>query len=177
MGKLSDGQSSHLSDLETASVPVGLDAGYRFSRQLYLGGSIEWGPGVSPNSQATCPANVSCFRHNAQLLVDARLYLEPDARGGWWLGFAAGWEFAAFSQTYRDATVTSTFTGPVFSSLQFGFDSRTGPTTIGPYLGLAVAEFVTEGVNPAATPASTWIPEPGVHAWLTLGLRVAYGPQ
>jgi hypothetical protein len=93
------------------------------------------------------------------------------------LGFSAGWEIAAYSQTYRDTTVTSTFTGPVFGSLQVGFDSRTGPATIGPYLGLAIAEFLTEGVNPAATPTSTWVSDPGVHAWITLGLRVGYGPR
>jgi hypothetical protein len=153
-----------------------LDAGYRFSPQWYVGGSIDWGPGVSPNSQKMCPTSVSCSRQNAQLRVDARLYLAPDARVGWWVAFGAGWEVAAFAQTYQNSTVTSTFTGPVYGDLQLGLDSRTGAAAIGPYFGFAIAEFLTEGINPAATPVPTSIPNPGVHTWITLGLRGSYGP-
>jgi hypothetical protein len=175
VGTISQG-SSHLSDLETASVPIGLDAGYRFSPQLYLGGAIAWGPGISPNSSDTCPTGISCFRHNTQLRADARLYLAPDARVGWWMGFGAGWEIGVFSRTYQGNTVTSTLTGPVIADLQFGFDSRVGMRAIGPYFGVAISEFLTDGVNPPAAPVQTWISDPGPHAWITLGLRGSYGP-
>jgi hypothetical protein len=177
-GALSAGASltAHLSDLETATVPIGVDAGYRFSRGFYLGGTLAWGPGISPNSSRTCPAPSSCFRQNAQLRIDARLYLARGTRVGWWAGLGAGWEVAAFAQTSHDSTVTATLTGPVLADLQVGFDWQRGRRAVGPYFGVALAEFLTDGVNPSAAPVDTWIPHPGIHTWITLGLRGSYGP-
>jgi len=134
--------STHLSDLETASVPIGIDAGFRFSHVAYLGATLAWGPGIAPNNPATCPGGVSCFRQDAQLRVEGRLYFDPSKNVNWWMGFGAGWEVAAFAQTVGTSTVTATFTGPVLADLQIGFDSRTQPA-IGPYFGLTLAEFVT----------------------------------
>jgi len=175
-GSLSDGSaaSTHLSDLETATVPVGIDAGFRFSHLAYLGATLAWGAGIAPNNPATCPAGASCFRQDAQLRVEGRLYLHPNAKVNWWVGFGAGWEVAAFAQSAGPNTVTATFTGPVFGDLQVGFDSRTQPA-IGPYFGLTVARFVTEGINPAAAPVSAWIQDPSLHVWFTLGLHGSFG--
>jgi hypothetical protein len=167
---------THLSDLETASVPIAIDAGFRFSPRAYLGGTIAWGPGIPPNSASTCPAQVSCFRQNAELRLEARLYFLPEARAGWWTAIGAGWEIASFAQTYQGHTVTATFTGPVFADLQLGYEWRCRSAALGPYFGFALAEFLTEGVNPAASPVSTWIPNPGPHTWVTIGLRGSYGP-
>jgi hypothetical protein len=102
--------------------------------------------------------------------------MTPERRVDWWMGFSAGWEIAAFSQTYQGSTVTSTLTGPVFADLQFGFESRIEKGRIGPYVSLAIGEFVTEGVNPSATPVQTWIPDPQLHTWITLGFRGTYQP-
>jgi hypothetical protein len=174
-GTLSNGAaaSTHLSDLETASVPIGIDAGFRFSHLAYLGATVAWGPGIAPNNPATCPPGLSCFRQDAQLRVEGRLYFDPSNTVNWWMGFGAGWEVAAFAQSAGGSTVTATFTGPVFGDLQIGFDSRTRPA-IGPYFGLTFAEFVTEGIHPAAAPVSTWL-DPSLHVWFTLGLHGSYG--
>jgi hypothetical protein len=167
---------THLSDLETASVPLGIDAGYRFSKVFYLGGTITWGLGIDPNSHRTCPATDSCWRQNAELRLDARFYFARERKVDWWTSLGTGWEVAAFSQSKQGNSVTSTLTGPVFADVQFGFDWRRGYRTFGPYFGLSVAEFLTRGVNPSAVPESTWMPDPGVHTWITLGLRGSYGP-
>lgn len=175
-GRLSAG-NTYLSDLETGIVPVGLDVGYRFSPRLYLGGTLEWSPGVAPNAQSTCPGSASCFRQEAQLRVDARLYLKPEARTSWWLGAGAGYEIASFAQSFQGSTVTATFTGPVLFDARIGFDTRGQPRgvwSLGPYFGVSWAEFVTEGVNPAAAPVS--LGSPSIHTWITLGLRGTYGP-
>jgi hypothetical protein len=168
--------STSLSNLETATVPIGIDAGYRFSPSTYLGGTLAWGPGIAPNSQGTCGFGDSCFRQDAQLRVDGRLYLAPDAKKGGWLGLGVGWEIAAFSDSHLGHTITSTLTGPVFADLELGLDFRRDALAIGPYIGVTLAEFVTEGVNPATAPVSTSISDPSIHAWVTLGLRGSYGP-
>jgi hypothetical protein len=167
--------STSLSNLETATVPIGIDAGYRFSPSTYLGGTLTWGPGIAPNSQGTCGFGDSCFRQDAQLRVEGRLYFAPDARKGGWLGLGVGWEIAAFSDSHQGNTITSTLTGPV-ADVELGLDFRSHGFAMGPYLGLSVAEFLTEGVNPAAAPVSTSISDPSIHAWITLGLRGSYGP-
>jgi hypothetical protein len=179
-GTLSGGSalSTHLSDLETATVPIGIDAGYRFSSQWYLGGTVAWGPGLPPNSQGTCPANVSCFRQDAQLRVEARVYFPPQSpkKGTFWLGLGAGWEVAAFAQDALGRSVTTTLTGPVFADFEAGIDGHIRDVAIGPYMGVTVAEFVTYGENPAATPVSTGIASPAPHTWITFGIHGSYGP-
>jgi hypothetical protein len=168
--------STSMNRLETASVPIGIDVGFRLSPRVYVGGTFAWGPGIAPNTPGNCPANASCFRQDAQLRAEARFYLAPERRVGWWMSVGAGWELAAFSQSAQGSSATATLTGPVFPDLELGFDVRREARGIGPYVGLSLAEFVTHGQSPAETPVPTWIGSPSVHMWFVLGLRGAYGP-
>jgi hypothetical protein len=169
------GLSTRMSDLETATVPLAIDGGYRLSRSAYLGGTIAWGPGIAPNSGG-CPTNGSCYRQDMQARVEARLYMDPHKTSGWWFAFATGWEVAMFSEGANGSTVTRTFTGPVLADVELGVDTRRDSPAIGPYFGVSFAEFLSQGLNPAATPVSTWIPSPGLHVWVALGLRGTVGP-
>jgi hypothetical protein len=169
--------NTSLSDLETAIVPLGVDAGFRFSPNFYLGGSAVWAPGIAANAPNPCQsAGVSCSRQDAQLRAEARLYFQPHERVTGWFAFGAGWELAAFSQTVGSSTTTATRTGPIVADLQFGFDVRRDRTAVGPYLGVSLGRFVTQGVSPASPPVPTWIDEGMTHAWITLGMRGSYGP-
>ena len=177
-GHLSNDPSlnTSISRLETASVPIGIDAGYRLSPRVYLGGTLAWGAGVPPNTPGTCPTNASCFRQDAQLRAEARYYFAPERRIAWWASVGAGWEVAAFSQSAQGHGVTATLTGPIFPDFELGFDVRHGARAIGPYMGVSLAEFLTHGQSPADTPVPTWIDNASPHVWVTLGLRGAYGP-
>jgi hypothetical protein len=169
--------STRLSDLETASVPIAIEGGYRFSRASYLGGTIAWGAGIKPNSGGTCPKNDSCFRQDMQARLEGRLYLDPRARTGWWAAAGVGWEVATFSQSSGALSSTRTFSGPVLLDVELGVDARHDWPAIGPYLGVTFAEFLSQGLHPASADAGgTWIPSPGVHGWVTLGLRGVWGP-
>ncbi|HTQ43034.1 MAG TPA: hypothetical protein VMI75_09795 [Polyangiaceae bacterium] len=177
-GPLSNSASlnTSMSHLETASVPIGIDAGYRLSPHVYLGGTLAWGAGLPPNTAGTCPTNASCFRQDAQLRAEARYYFIPERRVSWWASIGTGWEVAAFSESAQSRSATATLTGPVLVDFQLGFDVRRRALGIGPYLGLSLAEFLTHGLSPAETPEPTWIDSPSPHVWFTLGLRGAYGP-
>jgi hypothetical protein len=177
-GALSDDSSlnTSMSHLETSLVPIGVDAGYRVSPRVYVGGTLAWGAGIPPNTAGTCRANASCFRQDAQLRAEARYYLAPDRRVAWWASIGTGWELATFSQSAQGQSVTATLTGPVLADFEFGFDVRRGAGGMGPYVGLSFAEFLTHGQSPAETPVPTWIDNPSVHVLFTLGLRGDYGP-
>jgi hypothetical protein len=177
-GTLSNNGSlnTSLSHLETASVPIGIDAGYRLSPRVYLGGTLAWGAGIAPNAPGTCPANASCFRQDAQIRAEVRYYFAPERRVAWWGSLGSGWEIAAFSQSVQGSGVTSTLTGPVIADIQLGFDTRRGARGIGLYAGLSFAEFLTHGLSPAQTSVPTWIDDPAMHVWFTLGLKGSYGP-
>jgi hypothetical protein len=138
-GALSDDSAlnTSMSHLETASVPIGIDAGSRLSPRVYLGGTVAWGPGFAPNTPGTCPASVSCFRQDAQLRAEVRYYFAPERKVAWWGSLGAGWELAAFSQSAQGSGVTSTLTGPL-GDLEVGFDARRGARAIGPYVGLSL---------------------------------------
>jgi len=173
-GTLAGGSpSTHISDLETAAVPLGIDLGYRFAPTFYLGGTLAWGPGIAPNAQGSCPVTASCSREDTQIRVEARVYFAPEAQVGWWMAFGAGWEIADFSQSAGTSSVVARLTGPILADIQLGFESRKGLGRIGPYLGVTFAEFLTEDFNP---PTSGSIQDPGVHEWITVGLRGSYGP-
>jgi hypothetical protein len=168
--------STSLTGLEAGTVPIGIDVGYRLSRRVYLGGTLAWGAGLAPSAGGACPANDSCFRQDAQLRAEARYYFAPDRRVGAWASIGAGWEIATFSESSGSVTSTATLTGPVLADFELGFDVRRAALAIGPYFGMSLAEFLTHGQSPAEVPVPTWIDNPSVHAWFTLGLRGAYGP-
>jgi hypothetical protein len=172
------GLSTHLSDLETASVPVGLDAGIRLSPKIYLGGTATWGPGIASNQGGPCKAsNVRCAQHDVQARAEARFYFAPDAENTGWFAVGVGWEVATFAQSVGSRSATSTLTGPIFPDLELGADLRTrSQLAIGPYVGLTVSTFFTDGVDPSVTQVPTWVPNPSPHTWITLGVRGSYGP-
>lgn len=178
-GQLGGGSfNTHLSDLETASVPVGLDAGVRLTPGLYVGGTVSWAPGITPNQGSPCKTSgVRCAEHDVQARAEARFYFAPQADSSGWFAAGVGWEVATFSQSMGGYSATSTLTGPIFPDLELGVDIKSrGRFALGPYIGLAVSTFVTDGVSPAVTPVATWIPNPSPHTWITLGLRGSYGP-
>lgn len=172
-----DDSGTSLSNLQTAAVPIGVDAGYRLTPRLYLGGTVAWGPGTAPKASSPCTsAGVSCSRQDAQVRGEVRFYFAPEAKVGGWLALGAGWELASFAQTSGGDTITATRTGPILPDMQLGVDFRRGATAIGAYFGVSFAMFVTQGLDPSASPVSTWILDRGAHAWTTLGLRGSYGP-
>lgn len=175
LGTQADGLGSDISDLQTAAVPIAFDAGRLVRPWFYLGGSIAWAPGTGPSSTgSTCASSgVHCFRQDLQLLADARVYLAPEARVTGWMSVDAGWELATFATSVQGTTITSTYSGPIFVDGRIGFEAPVGAMTIAPYLGVAVGEFVTRGLNPASTPVTTWIATAN-HEWVTLGVRGSY---
>jgi hypothetical protein len=178
-GQLGGGSfNTHVSDLETASVPVGLDAGVRLTPRLYVGGTVTWGPGITPNVGGPCSGSaVHCAEHDMQARAEARFYFAPQAASTGWFAVGVGWEVATFAQSVGSYSATSTLTGPIFPDLELGVDVKTrSGIALGPYIGLTVSTFVTDGVDPAAAPVATWIPNPSPHTWITLGLRGSYGP-
>ncbi|MGH7298718.1 MAG: hypothetical protein ACRELB_27505 [Polyangiaceae bacterium] len=165
-----------LSDLETATIPIGIEAGYRISPRLYVGGTAVWGPGTGPAAGPCTVAGVSCFRQDAQARGEARFYFAPEAKVGGWLAVGAGWELATFAQSAGGSAVTATRSGPVLADMQFGVDVRRGPTAVALYAGVSFAMFLTQGLSPSTSPVSPWIEDRSAHAWMTVGLRGSYGP-
>jgi hypothetical protein len=161
-----------VSDIDKAWVAFDFDAGFRFTRYVYLGGSLAWGPALSGGGDFCGASGNSCAGHVAQLLVDARFYAAPDANVGAWFGVGGGWELA----TVVVNPGTETYTGPVLANLQIGFDVRGGALAIGPYFGVAIGEMVSKSITPAPAGGTPPIDERALHDWVTFGLRGSYGP-
>jgi hypothetical protein len=169
---------TQISNLETASVPIGVDFGVRVSPVTYLGATVSWGPGLSPNNSGACSlSNVHCSEHDAQARLEARFYLRPHANPTGWLALGAGWEVATFNQSIAGGyAVTSTYTGPIFPDMQLGVDWRSGDILFGPYVGATISTFMTAGQDPTTSSVPTMVPSPSQHAWLTIGFHGTYGP-
>jgi hypothetical protein len=169
-----------ISNLEAASVPIGVDLGVRVSPATYLGGTVSWGAGIAPNGAEACArSNVHCAEHDVQARVEARVYFAPEKKVTGWLAAGLGWEVATYAQSIAGGySVTSTYSGPIFPDLQLGVDWRAagGDVLFGPYVGMTIATFMTAGIDPAKTPAPTWVSSPPLHTWLTIGFHGSYGP-
>jgi hypothetical protein len=181
VGSVSSGSSgTQISNLETASVPLGVDFGVRVSPVTYLGATVSWGPGIAPNGGGACSlSNVHCAEHDVQARLEARFYFRPHASPTGWFALGAGWEVATFDQSIAGGySVTSTYTGPIFPDMQLGVDWRSagGDVLFGPYIGATIATFMTAGQDPTGTPVPTWVQSPPQHAWLTIGFHGSYGP-
>jgi hypothetical protein len=178
LGGDASGASASISDLETAIVPVGVDAGVRLSPRVYVGGTGVWALGTAPHlrNNPCQQLGVSCSRQDAQVRGEARFYFAPDANVGGWAALGAGWELASFAQTVGARTTTATRTGPILPDMQLGFDMRHGTTAVAFYFGVSLAMYLTRGVDPASAPVATWIEDRDVHVWVTFGMRGSYGP-
>jgi hypothetical protein len=144
----------------------GLEAGYRFTPVIYLGGAAVWGP-TAGRSGTTQGGSVT------QLLFDVRFYLAPESRSGTWLAFDTGWEVATIDAGSGHAT----YQGPVVANFQLGYDIRGGPFAIAPYVGVAFAEFVTHSLDPEPAGFVAVLDAHMAHEWFTVGVHGSYGPR
>jgi hypothetical protein len=173
VGAGSQATTPNVSDVAATWLPIGLDAGYRLSRAVYAGGSIEWGPTLALGG-GLC---VSCEGgYDLQGRTEIRLYALPASTWDPWLSFGFGWEALHVAQGYGSATSSATYDGPILGNLQLGLDVRSRAIAVGPYFGVSFAEFVNRSLDPAPAGESSSIDGRVVHEWFTFGVRGSYGP-
>jgi hypothetical protein len=161
----------NMSDLAPTSLPVGLDVGWALTPAVYAGATVEWGPTMEQQRGAcfSCSAG-SLFHAEGEL----RFFLLPHQFATPWLSLGAGWE--AIHESYGSGLGSANYDGPVLADVRLGVDFRDNRLAVGPYFGVAFAEFIDRSLEPSPAGLSSDIDARSVHEWFTLGVRGAFRP-
>jgi hypothetical protein len=156
-----------LGDVVTAALPVWIDAGYRFGPRLFLGAAFAYAHALVSGREGCPVVGLRCSASDivagAQVQYHPlpRLWLDP------WVGLAVGYE----ALDVATQVSSGRFSGAEVV-VQVGGDCRPAQTVgVGPFVMLGGGPFVACS-NSSGTSCS--VGNPGVHGWLTLGVRAAF---
>ncbi|MGO8970931.1 MAG: hypothetical protein ACLQDQ_15335 [Myxococcaceae bacterium] len=155
--------------------PIGLDAGIRINRWVFVGAYFSFAPTVVSSGfySAWAPCDSSCWArvyhfglevqfHPVRSPPGAALALDP------WVGLGGGWEVQQQQYTAPMGSVTAALQGPEFFIGQVGLAVTFDRMSLGPYAGASYGSYVIEGGASLNSAESHW--------WLEVGLRFTVTP-
>lgn len=148
--------------LVTGQVPIWVDAGYMVTPHVLLGLYGQYGIMQTKN----CPDH--CTGHDLRFGAQGQYHVLPSAAVDPWFGLGAGYEIFTLSNDGGDDTLR----GFEFLNLQGGTDFKVARAmSIGPFLSASLGEFSHD----AYLSRDDVIQDKALHAWLTLGIKGAFG--
>jgi opacity protein-like surface antigen len=181
-----NGTDDNLGNWVGGQWPIWLDAGYRFTGDLYLGAFLQYGFGVvNDDQQNYCRnANVSCSASDLRLGVMGRYHLPALGPAAPWLGLGVGYEWGTFTlhQSVLGTTNTdASWSGFEFANLQAGADFRVSPRlALAPFVSLSLGEYRTTSTTNTTGMTSTTtdqdLAKTSLHEWILVGVRFAFMP-
>jgi len=172
--------SSNMGDTFSGQVPIGIDLGWKFIPQLFVGlyGSLGFG-GTSGATAGACAAlEVTCVTASLRLGLEALVYLAPSANIDPWLGYGIGIESTGFSASNGNQTVSDAVAGWEFGHFMVGVDFRlTKYIGLGPLLDFSLGQYSSESTKDASGNSTNGsIAQQALHEWLLIGGRVSFYP-
>jgi hypothetical protein len=169
-------------------IPLELGLGAKIIDELYLGAYFNVGAGwegSDSHTESRCEAgygvddDVSCSSVSVHGGIELRYTFTPAEPLSGWVGYGVG--ATSVTQSISDAgryDESNTAQGIEFARLSGGLDFRVKRGFgLGPYALVSVGRFVhqrTEIRNDVTFSGA--IPDPALHAWLALGLRIVVFP-
>jgi hypothetical protein len=155
-----------MSDWNEGQVPVQVDALFRLSPQLALGGYFSYGFGQTGDfcdfPGADCDGRVTRVGVQGIYTVPTTGALVP------WFGVGAGYEW----NTIDDSSGEATFKGWEYLNLQAGGDFRVTPRfSVGPYVMFAIGQYDEVEISDFEGELEASIADKTLHQWLSFGLR------
>jgi outer membrane protein W len=165
-----------LADKVDGIVPIWLDAGYRFTPNLYVGADFQYGVGVVNSGPTNCRIEgVSCAANNIMVGVGAHYHARPDKKIDPWVGIGAGYETFSFTTSFLGQTGYLQGGGFQLFDLQLGADYKATPSLgLGPFAMVGLGQFSSCSASGTGVPATCAVQQPTLHEWLTLGVRAAF---
>jgi opacity protein-like surface antigen len=166
--------------------PIWLDAGYRFNRDLYLGGFFQYGFGfVNDDRQSGCRnANVDCSASDTRVGIMGRYHLPVVSVLSPWLGLGMGYEWGKFSSNQSligSSGVEYGWSGFEFANLQAGADYRVSSLfAVAPFISFSVGQFrylsTTTDLGSTRTITDEDLAKTSLHEWIMFGVRASLTP-
>ena len=183
-GKLDgrDKDNESINSFISATVPIWLDAGYRFNGRFYLGAYAILAPGITNGSNCT-----ECSAANYRIGVNGHVHFIPEGTLDPYIGFGAGYEVISLSRKnvpLQNAagqtalgTVDLTAKGWEVANLQFGMDIRvTDLVRIRPFISLGLDITTKAGATIGSTTSEVTDLDTTVHEWLSFGVGGVFNP-
>ncbi len=162
-------------DLVSVGVPLTLDLGLAFERQVMIGAYARIAPaalaGAARDACAAIAVSCSAFDFAAGGQLQWRL---PQGDFEPWIGAGLGYEVLAVGSAQGAAKADVSYSGwEVPFSL--GVDVRTAPRfTIGAYGQLVIGRFERLRIDAGGTRTVTQIADARAHQWIEVGVRGAF---
>ena len=147
-------------------IPIRIDAGYRVTPNIMVGIYFAYGIGMADKDKL-CGGG-DCSIHTLDFGIQAAYHIMPAESMDPWVGIGFGLEKVGESLGGASATVN----GLTFAEIQAGLDFKSGNNIMfGPFLGFALGQYSSV----SSDAGSADIQDKGMHEWLTIGVRGAYG--
>ena len=152
-----------LSDSMAGQLPIWLEAGYWFTRNIYAGAYYQYAFGLN-----NCLAGATCTSHGMRFGIEAIYNLAPAATFQPWGGLGFGYETLSRVRSGDDTTAK----GFELLNLQLGLDYAASKSfTIGPFASYQLfgkyTSFTSGGVSNDYSNTTG-------HSWLQVGLKAGY---
>jgi hypothetical protein len=174
-------QSMPLADPVIGTIPIWIDAGYRFHPNAMIGAFFQYGIGLVNGGKGEgriCGGGSDCSASDMLFGVQFHYHLLPDQTIDPWGGVGFGYEILGLDDpgTANSAGVGGTsYSGFQFVNLQIGADYKFKPNLgVGPFMMFSLGEYSRCSYTSSG---NCTIPSGAMHEWLTLGIRVAYEPK
>jgi hypothetical protein len=166
-----------LGDLLTGVVPIWLDAGYRITPHVYVGGFFQYGFSIINNDKTQCGTpGASCSSNDLMFGANAHYHFMPTEPFDLWVGLGVGYEIlnTSSSLTLNGAKLSSdaSFNGFQFVNAQVGGDLRVAPTAaLGPFAMVSVNQYSNCSATLNGQSGDCKIQNTAIHEFVTFGLR------
>lgn len=164
-------QGNDLSKTFSGTIPLQIEAGWRFNPNLYGGVYFQFAAAQLDSQMRearACDADgVSCSSSDLRVGLDVVYTFLPAARFSPWAGFGAGFETAKLSVSQGGSTTELSWKGFELAHVTAGLDLRFWPAVrFGPFANATLARFTTRE-------ASVDSPQGAFHGWMQFGMRAA----
>jgi hypothetical protein len=156
------------------SIPIWIDAGYRFDPRWYAGGFVAFAPAWPGGALASeCSSNgVSCQPFDLRTGFEVQYHVRPAERWDPWLGAGLGVEWLVVTFPTQGVQGPPLWaSGFELLNFQAGIDARVEPhTAIGPFLALTASEYIWNSAGPSSNKFDGTAP----HGWFVFGVRALF---
>ena len=151
--------TSGLGDQIAGQIPVWVEAGWRFTKNIYAGLYYQYGFGFNNN----CNVGADCSNHGMKFGVEGIYNVAPDAGLQPWVGLGVGYETLTVTQNGADAS----YKGLELVNIQLGLDwAASKQFSIGPYVSYSLfGKYTSQDASGISNDISAG------HNWWQLGLK------
>jgi hypothetical protein len=166
-----------MSDVWSGSLPIGIDARYRFTPNLSAGVYFQFNPAFIASGCST--GGVSCSGYDMRTGLEVAYAFMPDGSFNPWVSLGTGWQWTQLSVSAGSLSANATFSGWEYFNVQAGVDFPLSKQfAIGPYLGYFGGTYTSASASAnvpgfSGLSGSDSIPS-GVrtfHGWFQFGVK------